>query len=134
MADATQDHWAITPVAISDLINKQRKQLKRAPVDHAAMMTQLVLRSSVIHPDMFDFEAPELKMNAMEISCMEIMLNDLFRVSLNETLAGHCRFQSTSQDRAIPLSAANKTPFQSISHQSGLVSKLTRMFGRSIPT
>ncbi len=134
MAYVTQNHWAITPVALSELINKKRKELKRNPVDHAAMMMQLVLRSDVTNPGMFDFEAPELRMNAKEILCMETMLDDLFGVALDKTLANHCRYQSISSDKVVPLSTANKESPQEISPRPGLVSKLSRMFGRSQST
>ena len=130
MADAAQDRWAITPVALSELINKKRKQLNRTPVDHATMMTHLVLRSNVTHPNLFDFEAPELRMNAKDILCMETMLDYLFGVCLDKTLANHCELQSIAQDKVIPLSAAKKAPIQLVSQRRGLVSKLTRMFGR----
>jgi len=61
---------------------------------------------------------------------METMLDDLFGVCLDKTHAKNCEFQSISQDKVIPLSAAKKAPIQSVSQRRGLVSKLTRMFGR----
>jgi len=123
-------YWAITPVALSELINKKRKQLNRTPIDHATMMTHLVLRSNVTHPDLFDFEASELKMNTMEILHMEVMLNDLFLVCLDKTLADHCKFQAIKNDKVIAITTAQQTPPQVAAQKRGLVSKPIRIFGR----
>ncbi len=131
MADFTNDHWAITPEALSEVINKKRKELNKFPVDLVTMMTHLVLKSNVTHPGLFDFEAPVLRMDAEGIKAMEELLNEQFGLFMNKNLSRHCTFVSPAKEKAAKAAAADKqVPPKVAKSKSGIMSKLSRMFGR----
>ena len=130
MADLTKDHWVITPVALSEVINKKRKELNKSPIDHATMMTHLVLKSNVTNPGLFDFEAPKLMMDAGGVRVMEGLLDDQFGLRMEKKLSRHCTLISTKTETAKLSSSTLQAPPQVTPHKSGIMSKLSRIFGR----
>ncbi len=130
MADKTQDHWMITPMALTELINNKRKALNKSSIDHATVMTRLVLKSNVAYPSVFDFEAPELKMDAEQIAIMEQLLNDQFGLYMERKLSRSCKFKSSKKQQEAVASRIQPAPPQMVPEKSGITSMIGRLFGR----
>ncbi len=125
----SKDYWTITPMALTEVINKKRSELNKTPIDHVSMKTHLILKANVSHPGVFDFESSELKLDEKRIAILQEILNDQFGIYL-EKLSRHCTFhpaKKVEKRKSPPVSV----PESSTEEQGeGLMSKLGRMFGR----
>ncbi len=129
MADLIKDHWEITPVALSEVINKKRKELNKSPINHATMMTHLALKSNVTNPGLFAFEQPTLIMDADGIRVMEELLDNQFGLRMEKKLSRHCTLISTKTETTELSSSTQQAPPQVTPQKSGIMSKLLRIFG-----
>lgn len=129
MAEATDDYWTITPTVLFDFINENRRQLNRSPIDHGTMSTRLTLKCNIVAPGVFDFSAPQLKLNAEQIQALEGIVNDQFDLYLEKVLIRRCTAQADASKQSTP-KAQTPAPARLEEPQSGGIgAKIKRLFG-----
>ncbi len=129
MHNQSQDCWTITPMALTDLVNKKRGELNKTPIDHGSMKTHLILKASVAHPGVFDFESSELKLDADKIAILQGLLNAQFGIYI-EKLSRHCEFHPAKKEEKKPLRQSAPESSHTEPQSDGLMSKFGRMFRR----
>ncbi len=129
MHNQSQDFWTITPMALTELINKKRGDLNKTQIDHGSMKTHLILKASVAHPGVFDFESSELKLDADKIAILQELINAQFGIYI-EKLSRHCEFHPAKKAEKKPLRQSAPESSHNKPQGKGLMSKFGRMFER----
>ena len=129
MAEATDDYWTITPTALFDFINENRRQLNRSPIDHGAMSTRLTLKCNIVAPGVFDFGASKLKLKAEQIQTLEGIVNDQFDLYLEKVLIRRCTAQSDASKQSAPKAPTPAPAPLEKPQPEGIGAKIKRLFG-----
>ncbi len=127
MASTTKKHWAITPTALTELINKKRRELNKTPIDHGTIMTRLILKSNVYHPGVFDFEAHTLTLDRNKLALLEELLHDQFGLHMENQLVRYFKSLSTMDEKtkSQPIQQQRHTPTEQ--KKGGFMSKLKHL-------
>jgi hypothetical protein len=116
-------------MALTELINKKRGEINKTPIDHGSMKTHLILKANIAHPGAFDFESPELKLDADRIAILQEMLNEQFGIYL-EKLSSHCTHHPAMKVEKKPTPVPEPVARDTETQSEGIMSKLGRVFGR----
>lgn len=118
-----------------DLINAQRKLLRKAPVEDRAMSSRCTLRFAVVSKREVDFNADRVEILPHEVDLLEKMINDQFGVYFEGEINKLCA--KSQQKKEVPvvkpdpiLQISPGLEFEKESGNGGFVSMIKRMFGR----
>jgi len=118
-----------------DLINAQRKLLRKAPVEDRAMSSRCTLRFSVMSKRDVDFNADRVEIFPHEVELLEKMVNDQFGVYFEGEIGKLCAKSQVKKEipvvKAEPLLEISPAmDFEKENNDSGFISMIKRMFGR----
>jgi len=126
--DQPQAHWTITPETMLNMVNDKRREHGRAPIDHTVMTTRLVLRSHVICPGVFDFRAPQIRLEGETLPVLEELLNEQFDLHLRNELRRRSTFHPLAAREPSP-SIGTEAKLRGNPIDEPLAGRLKRLFG-----
>lgn len=129
MDNRSKEHWTITTIALTELVNKKRSELNKTPIDHGSLKTHLIIKTNVSYPGLFDFESSALELDANKIEILQGLINDQFGIYL-EKLSRYCEFHPAKKAENKPLQTSVPESSKTEQQNEGLMSKFGRMFGR----
>jgi hypothetical protein len=133
MSNSTEagNHCIIVVADLFAKINAQRKLLKRPPVEDRAIASRCTLRFNADKQRGVDFTTEKILVASHEIPLLEKIVNELFGVYFEGEVQKLCAKPKTPPAKRTqsmpPPQMAMAAPAQT--KNSGLVSKLKRMFG-----
>ena len=129
------NHCTIFVAELFDLVNAQRKLLRKSPVEDRAMSSRCTLRFAVDSRREVDFNSEKIIILPNEIDILEKMINDLFGIYFEGEVRKLCEKSQVKpvvkKPRPEPmLQIAPEMDFDHRSGGTGLVSMIKRWFGR----
>jgi len=128
-----EEYSEITVAELFDLVNAQRKLLRKTPVEDRAMSSRCTLRFSIVSGRELDFNVEKILILPDEIAILEKMLNDQFGIYFDgevQKLVDKYKNKIAAKTKKAETFISTKYQAQSIEEGNRLVSALKRLFGR----
>jgi len=129
------NHCVIVVTELFDLINAQRKLLRKSPVEDRAMSSRCSLRFSIDSRRELDFDAETIQLLPHEIPILEKMVNELFGIYFEGEINKLCiKAQAPKPAKPAPSESlfqlSPEFDFQQPAEDSGIIARIKRWFGR----
>jgi len=131
----SSNHCIIVVAELFDLVNAQRKLLRKSPVEDRAMSSRCTLRFAVDSRREVDFNVEKIVILPHEVEILEKMVNDLFGIYFEGEVQKLCAKSQVKKvvNRPRPepmLQIAPDLDFGHNSGGSGIFAMIKRFFGR----
>jgi len=127
------NHYTVFVAELFDLINAQRKLLRKSPIEDRAMSSRCTLRFAVVSGREVDFNVEKITILSHEVPLLEKMINDQFGIYFEGEVQKLCEKSMVKQIVKPPkpepiLQIAPEPEYENES--SGIIAAIKRFFGR----